>query len=112
MRSMSLGRPSAPTLAAFAAPTLAMGALGLPVVVYLPEYYSNALGLPLAAVGTAFMGVRLLDILFDPFIGGLMDRTRSRWGRFRPWLAASAPLLSLAAWMLFMPGAGVSVAWL
>ena len=89
-----------------------MGALGLPVVVYLPEYYSNALGLPLAAVGSAFMGVRLLGIMADPFIGNLMDHTRSRWGRFRPWLAASAPLLSLAAWMLFMPGAGVSVAWL
>ena len=108
----ALGRPSGPTLAAFAAPSLALGALGLPVVAYLPEYYANALGLPLAAVGMAFMGVRLLDILLDPFIGAVMDRTRSRWGRFRPWLAASAPLLSLAAWMLFMAGPGVGPAYL
>ena len=99
-------------LATFAAPTVAMGALGLPVVAYLPEYYANALGLPLAAVGTAFMGVRLLDLLCDPFIGGLMDRTRSRWGRFRPWLAVSAPLLSGAAWMLFMASPGVTLAYL
>jgi GPH family glycoside/pentoside/hexuronide:cation symporter len=89
-----------------------LAALGLPIVVYLPEYYSNALGLPLAAVGAAFMGVRLLDILFDPVMGGVMDRTRSRWGRFRPWLAAGAPLLILATYMLFMAQRGVGVGYL
>ena len=109
---MSLARQPASTLAAFAGPTLPLAALGLPLVVYLPEYYSNALGLPLAAVGAAFMGVRLLDILFDPFIGGVMDRTRSKWGRFRPWLVAGAPLLILATWMLFMAERGIGVGYL
>ncbi|HEX5775396.1 MAG TPA: MFS transporter, partial [Caulobacteraceae bacterium] len=109
---MSLARQPASTLAAFAGPTLPLAALGLPLVVYLPEYYSNALGLPLAAVGAAFMGVRLLDILFDPFIGGIMDRTRSKWGRFRPWLAAGAPLLLLATYMLFMAQRGVGAGYL
>lgn len=109
---MSLGRQPASTLAAFAGPTLPLAALGLPIVVYLPEYYANSLGLPLAAVGAAFMGVRLLDILFDPIMGGIMDRTRSRWGRFRPWLAAGAPLLILATWMLFMAERGVGVGYL
>ncbi|HEX6858975.1 MAG TPA: MFS transporter [Caulobacteraceae bacterium] len=100
-------------LAAFAGPSLPLAALGLPLVVFLPEYYSNALGLPLAAVGAAFMGVRLLDILFDPVMGGIMDRTRSRFGRFRPWLAIGAPLLMLASYMLFMarPGVGVGYLW-
>lgn len=109
---MTAGRQPTSTLAAFAGPCLPLAALGLPLVVYLPEYYSNALGLPLAAVGAAFMGVRLLDILFDPFIGGVMDRTRSKWGRFRPWLAAGAPLLILATWMLFMAERGVGVGYL
>lgn len=109
---MSSGRQPTSTLAAFAGPCLPLAALGLPLVVYLPEYYSNALGLPLAAVGAAFMGVRLLDILFDPFIGGVMDRTRSKWGRFRPWLVAGAPLLMLATWMLFMAERGVGVGYL
>ena len=110
---MAEGRVSTPSLLAFAGPCLPFAALGLPLVVYLPEYYSNALGLPLAVVGAAFMGVRLLDILFDPFIGGVMDRTRSRWGRFRPWLAAGAPLLMLSAYMLFMarPGVGAGYLW-
>jgi GPH family glycoside/pentoside/hexuronide:cation symporter len=109
---MSTHRRSAAVLAALAGPGLPLAALGLPLVVYLPEYYSNALGLPLAAVGAAFMGVRLLDIMFDPFIGGVMDRTRSRWGRFRPWLAIGAPLLMLASYMLFMAERGIGVGYL
>jgi GPH family glycoside/pentoside/hexuronide:cation symporter len=109
---MSTPRRSAAVLAALAGPGLPLAALGLPLVVYLPEYYSNALGLPLAAVGAAFMGVRLLDIMFDPFIGGVMDRTRSRWGRFRPWLAIGAPLLMLASYMLFMAERGIGVGYL
>jgi len=106
-------RQTTSTMAAFAGPSLPLAAIGLPLVVYLPEYYSNALGLPLAAVGAAFMGVRLLDILFDPVIGGIMDRTRTRWGRFRPWLVAGAPLVMLATWMLFMakPGVGAGYLW-
>jgi len=109
---MSTDRRSAAVLSAFAGPGLPLAALGLPLVVYLPEYYSNALGLPLAAVGAAFMGVRLLDILFDPFIGGVMDRTRSKWGRFRPWLAIGAPLLMIASYMLFMAERGIGPAYL
>src|SRR5690606_9273181 len=65
-------------------------------------------------VGAAFMGVRLLDIAFDPWFGGVMDRTRTRFGRFRPWFAISAPILMLASYMLFMakPGVGVGYLWL
>jgi Na+/melibiose symporter-like transporter len=109
---MRTNGPSSGVLAAYAGPCLPLAALGLPLVVYLPEYYSNALGLPLAAVGAAFMGVRLLDILFDPFIGGVMDRTRTRWGRFRPWLALGAPPLMLATYMLFMAERGVGPGYL
>lgn len=109
----SAGRPSVAALAAFAAPCLPLAGIGLPLVVHLPAYYAGALGLPLAAVGLAFTLVRLVDIGFDPLIGGLMDRTRTRLGRFRPWLIASTPILMLAAWQLFMasPGVGVGYLW-
>src|SRR3546814_20151537 len=53
------------------------------------------------------MVVRLLDIAFDPLIGGVMDRTRTRIGRYRPWLLAGAPLVMLAMGMLFMASPGV-----
>lgn len=99
-------------LVAFASPSVALAALGLPLVIYLPTFYSTKVGLPLAAVGLAFLVVRLLDIGLDPVLGGLMDRTRTRFGRFRPWLALGAPVLMGAAWALFIPPEGASFAYL
>lgn len=110
--SGSLERPSNWTLAALSAPCLPLAGLGLPLVVFLPAYYSSSLGLDLAVVGAAFGAVRLADMAFDPFIGGVMDRTRSRFGRFRVWFAVSAPLLMLATWMLFMARPGVTAVYL
>ncbi len=89
------------TLAALAAPAVPMSALTLPLVTFIPEHYANALGMNLAVVGLTFMAVRLLDIGFDPVIGALMDRTRTRWGRFRPWLAGGIPLVMVGTGMLF-----------
>lgn len=97
------GRHSNTTLAAFAAPCLPMAALGLPLVVQLPTFYSDVVGIPLGTVGLIFLIIRLLDIGVDPFLGNLMDRTRTRIGRFRPWLLASVLVMGLATWLLFMP---------
>ncbi|MET0293538.1 MAG: MFS transporter [Phenylobacterium sp.] len=105
-------RRSAWTLAALAAPCLPLAGLGLPLVVYLPEHFTNELGLSLGAVGAAFMLVRVLDIFFDPFIGGVMDRTRSRFGRFRPWFVIGTPVVMLAVYMLFMAQPGVTAFYL
>jgi Na+/melibiose symporter-like transporter len=106
-------RRSSWTLAAFAAPCLPLAALGLPLVVYLPEYYVSDLGLSLSMVGSAFLLVRVADIILDPILGGLMDTTRTRLGRFRPWLLAAAPVLMLASYFLFMakPGIGPLYLW-
>ena len=106
-------RRSNAVLAAYASPTLPLAGLGLPLVVYLPEYYVSELGLSLSVVGMAFLLVRLADIILDPILGGLMDRTRSKWGRFRPWLAASVPLLMASSYALFMakPGIGPIFLW-
>ena len=94
-------------LAALAMPALPMSALTLPLIIYLPEFYAHTLGLNLATVGLIFTVVRLADLLFDPFVGGLMDRTRTRWGQFRPWLLLGGPLVMAGTWMLFMARPGV-----
>lgn len=53
------------------------------------------------------MIVRIIDITFDPLIGGWMDRTRTRMGRYRPWLAAGAPMIMIGMLMLFTASPGV-----
>ncbi|QTN18369.1 MFS transporter [Brevundimonas sp. AJA228-03] len=82
-------------------------ALSLPLVVMIPEHYATVLGLPLAVVGLIFTSVRIFDIVVDPLLGAAMDRTRSRWGRYRPWLIFGAPALMLAVYLLFMASPGV-----
>jgi glycoside/pentoside/hexuronide:cation symporter, GPH family len=93
---------------AFIAPALPVGALGIPLSMYLPPYYSGHVGLSLAAVGFAFFLVRTLDIGFDPLVGLAFDRTRSRWGQCRPWLVVGGVLISLGCVLLFFARPGAS----
>ena len=109
---MTTGRLTKRDLALFAMPCLGLAGIGLPLTVYLPSFYSSELGLDLSAVGVAFMVVRLLDIGLDPALGIFMDRTRTRFGRFKPWLAAGIPILMAAAGLLFFARPGVSPAYL
>lgn len=100
---LALG-PSPWRLAAFASPSLALAAAGLPLSVYLPPYYATELGLGLPLVGAIFMLSRIWDAVNDPLIGVLSDRTRTRFGRRKPWIAAGAPIFAIAAIAVFAPG--------
>jgi glycoside/pentoside/hexuronide:cation symporter, GPH family len=95
------------TMMGLSAPAVAMSALTLPLTAFLPEYYANSIGMELAMVGAIFMAVRLFDIGVDPFLGGLMDRTRTRWGRYKPWLVIGAPVVMAGVAMLFLARPGV-----
>ena len=105
-------RLSLPALLGFSTPGVCIGALAIALGVFLPHYYARHFGLGLAAVGLAFGAVRLIDTAFDPFIGVIMDKTRSRLGRYRLWLAGGAPVLMVAVFMLFDPPTAVSAPYL
>jgi len=105
-------RRSLPALIAFAMPGVSAGALAVGLTVYLPRFYAGHLGLGLGAVGLIFMIVRGADMLLDPVLGVLMDRTRSRLGRYRLWLAGGAPILMGGVYMLFDPPGAVSLPYL
>lgn len=62
---------------------------------FLLIFYTDVMGLAAAAVGTMMLATKLVDAVTDPLMGALADRTRSRWGRFRPYLLWGA--LPLAA---------------
>lgn len=76
---------------------------------WLPYFYSppQESGLTqyisLAAVGIILAGGRLLDAVSDTLVGYLSDRTRSRWGRRKPYIFISTPVLFLAFIMVWLP---------
>ncbi|MBP1637028.1 MAG: sugar (Glycoside-Pentoside-Hexuronide) transporter, partial [Acidobacteria bacterium] len=60
------------------------------MILYQTRFYTDTVGLSAVAVGTMFLVLRLADAAFDPAIGALSDRTRTRWGSFRPWVLWTA----------------------
>lgn len=96
------------TIAAYAAPAIPISGLGLPLVVYLPPFYVNELGLSATAVGLAFMAGRIWDIATDPLFGYVSDRFDMPWGRRRTWMAMAMPFVLAAVWFLFLPPEGVT----
>ncbi|MFK7942938.1 MAG: MFS transporter [Paracoccaceae bacterium] len=104
------------TLAAYALPAFALAVLYLPLFSYVTPFYVSELGVDVAALGAAWIVIRMFDAVSDPLMGWLSDRTPARWGRRRIWLAAAVPLLLLATWQVFVPpeGAGLThaVLWL
>lgn len=80
---------------------------GIPVLSLVPAYYTSSLGVGVAAASAVLLGSRLFDAVTDPLIGWLSDRTNSRYGRRRLWMAASVPVFMLAIYKLFMPSGPV-----
>ena len=56
------------------------------VTTYLLFFYTDVFQLQVAAVGTLFFIARFWDAIVDPIVGNIADNTRTRWGRFRPYL--------------------------
>jgi Na+/melibiose symporter-like transporter len=62
---------------------------------YLAVFYTDTFGLTAAAAAMLFLVVRLSDGVTDIIMGMIADRTTTRWGKFRPWILWSTPLLAL-----------------
>lgn len=62
---------------------------------FLAVFYTDTFGLSAMAVGVLLLIVRLSDGITDIIMGMIADRTRSRWGKFRPWILFSAPVMGL-----------------
>lgn len=56
------------------------------VMLFLAFFYTDIFGISAATVGTMFLVVRLIDAVTDPMMGYLADKTRTRYGQFRPYL--------------------------
>lgn len=55
----------------------------------------------IALVTTLVVGIRLVEIVFDPIIGGIIDNTKTKWGKFRPWLCVGGTISAVCLIMMF-----------
>jgi GPH family glycoside/pentoside/hexuronide:cation symporter len=88
---------------AYAAPAFALAVVGIPIYVYLPKFYTDVVGVNITALGYILASVRIFDAVTDPAMGYLSDRTTSRFGRRRPYMAVGAAFLALFIYLLFTP---------
>jgi Na+/melibiose symporter-like transporter len=71
------------------------------MLIYQSRFYTDTMGLSPVAVGWMFILVRWADAFFDPLVGALSDRTKTRWGKFRPWVLFTAVPFPLAFWAIY-----------
>ena len=72
-----------------------------------PIFFTSIFGLTVADTATLMLIARLFDVVTDPLMGSLADRTQSRWGTYRPWLIFGAvPLGLVFALLLYTPELG------
>lgn len=68
---------------------------------YLTVYYTDIVGLAPLAVSVLMLVARLWDAINDPMMGAFAERTRSKFGRFRPWILFGSPILAIFGVFVF-----------
>lgn len=91
------------TIVDYSLPSLGLGFMFILVNIYLLKFSTDVLLIAPATMGLLFGVSRLWDAAVDPVVGFLTDRTRSRHGRRRPWILASALPLGVTFAMLWAP---------
>lgn len=89
------------------------GAFGKDVVYmlissYLLYYYNVVLGMDSVFIGAMMMAARVFDAFNDPIMGIIVAKTKTRWGRFRPWILAGTVLNAVTIYALYATPASVT----
>jgi len=75
---------------------------------FLILYYTDSVLLSAAFIGGMMFVARMLDGATDFVAGYIIEKTRTRWGKARPWIIISAPFLALSVILMFNVPAGMS----
>ena len=97
------GKLSAVVQLVFGSTAFAGAAMAIPIGVLMPHFYSDVILAPLGYIAIAIALARSFDALTDPAMGWLSDRTKTRWGRRKPYIAIGTPFTAIAFYMLFAP---------
>jgi len=77
------------------------------ISLFLPYFYTDVFGLSVGAMSIIFFVSRFWDMIADFLMGGIADRTKTRWGKFRPWLLwGCVPFGALALLAFSVPTLG------
>jgi GPH family glycoside/pentoside/hexuronide:cation symporter len=93
---LSAADPGWGGIALYSIPALGVAAPSMFVQFYFLNFATDGLLLAPAAVGAILAVGRIWDAISDPLVGYGSDRTRTRWGRRRPWMAIAAPATVLS----------------
>jgi GPH family glycoside/pentoside/hexuronide:cation symporter len=93
---------------AYGLPAMAGASMGVPIAIAMTKFYSDNVGVALGFIALGQAISRAFDAISDPLMGWISDRTRSRWGRRRPWMFIGAPLAAVFFVMLFSPPEGIT----
>lgn len=88
---------------------LAMNLIYQTVSIWLMFYYTNVYGLNPGIAAMLFLVVRVIDVIWDPFVGTFVDRMFPRWGKYRSWLIFGGIPLAASAILCFWNGFGNSL---
>jgi sugar (glycoside-pentoside-hexuronide) transporter len=72
------------------------------MVMFQLAFYTDTFGITAAAAGTLLVVVRVWDAIFDPVMGIVADRTKTRWGKFRPWVLWTAVPFGIMGFLTFV----------
>ena len=72
------------------------------MVMFQLAFYTDTFGITAAAAGTLLVVVRVWDAIFDPIMGVVADRTKTRWGKFRPWILWTAVPFGIMGFLAFV----------
>ena len=90
-------------LAAYASPALVTSLAWMPLGYVVVKFYGKYTSLDITQIGLIVLVARLFDALSDPLVAYLSDRFDTRWGRRKPWIVLSAPMISTGFLLLFSP---------
>ena len=83
-----------------------LGAVGKDMVYmlsasYVLYYFQDILGVSAAAMGVILMVARVFDAFNDPIMGAIVGKTKTKWGKFRPWLLIGTVTNAIVLYLMF-----------